>query len=162
MSILEPTVLRNDGLGTALTITEQTLTLSLVDTAKSEQGTTTDTEVPEDFTPQIVADPDFFAGQSTLVFSTRDTGSGISHYEVKEGRYGRYVRVDSPYVLHHQALDKMLYIKAVDNAGNERIKILYPQNQKAWYEPPEIIATIVVSCLFLAFLGRFWYLRRRR
>lgn len=162
VSIFEPTVLRNDGLGTKLRVTDQTFTLSVIDKANSGQGTTIDTELPEDFTPTLVSDPDFFAGQWVVVFSTRDTGSGISHYEVKEGHNGKYVRTDSPFVLQYQALNRVLYIKAVDNAGNERIKILYPQNWKPWYEPPEIIATIVVSCLFLAFLGWFWYLRRRR
>lgn len=162
ISLLDPIVLRNDGLGTALKVNEETFTFSVINSVTQSQDVATDTELPEDFTPSIISDPDAFAGQSVVVFSAHDTGSGISHYEVKEGRYGQYVRTESPYILRYQALDRVVYVKAVDMAGNERIKVLYPQNWKSWYEPPEITAGIAVACLLLIFIGWYRYLRRRR
>jgi hypothetical protein len=159
--VLDPLVLRNDGLGTALAVTPQTFSLSVAKQVPVTQALLTDTELPERFTPVMVSDPDAFAGQLTVVFNTHDTGSGLSHYEVKEGRYGQYVRADSPYVLKSQSVDRVIYIKAVDKSGNERIEILSPQNGERWYEALDIRMVIVALPALLMLLVLGWYLRRR-
>lgn len=159
--LVDPQMLLNDGFGTEANVTSSTLSLAVLEDRAGEQTNATDTELPERFVPSIVIDPDLFSGRATLVFSTHDAGSGLSHFEVKEGTLGQYVRTDSPYKIKNQNLDSIFYIKAVDNAGNERIEVLYPPNWNPWYEPPGII-TMLVGVSFILILLAGWYVRRLR
>jgi len=62
-------------------------------------------------------------GKYFLVFSTQDKGSGVDHYEVREGRFGGFSEVSSPYILKYQSLDKKIFVKAIDKFGNEIKKL---------------------------------------
>ncbi len=137
-------VLRSDGSGTPASITRAPLLL-LGDT-----GTSTtpyyppyDPDQPESFLPTIGQNPTLFDGQYFIAFATQDKGSGISHYEIAEER--RYIWqklfsrtpgftiAESPYLLTDQKLRSTIYIKAVDNEGNERI-VEVPPTHILWYE----------------------------
>lgn len=155
LNLVQSTALLNDGQGTPATLSDRSVSIEAV-TASDKVA---DTEMPEDFTPQIITDPDLYGGRATLIFSTRDTGSGVLYYEVKEGEFGSYVRADSPYDIQHQDLDTVLYVKAVDHFGNERISVVYPQNWKPWYKPPNLIVSIIVLCLAVLLIGWFGRLR---
>lgn len=89
----------------------------------------TDREAPEDFTPTITQDDNLYDGKFVLVFATQDKGSGIARYEIKEGYLGRYIPAESPYVLKDQKSFKTIFVKAVDEAGNERVAIVHPQEK---------------------------------
>lgn len=112
----------NDGAGTRAPVW---LSLSPV----SFRG---DIEPPEDFTPMISSDPSMFGGDYFVVFATQDKNSGISRYEVREGRWGWFQEAQSPYLLKHQRLDRKLYIKAIDNAGNRRVAVIPARNSGGW------------------------------
>jgi len=132
-------VLLNDGLGTPDFVAINPLTFSLEEkTAESsalEESLVNDLlglediDPPESFVPLLSDDINLVAGQNVLVFSTQDKGSGISHYEIYESSApvdiaaitdGWTVQT-SPYVLKDQTVSGYVYIKAVDNQGNERI-----------------------------------------
>lgn len=113
----------------------------------------TDTSPPEEFKPEIVRDENIFDGKWFLVFTTQDKESGISHYEVYElpqtlGQTlkvpKKWKRTESPHLLSDQELKSYIYVKAVDKTGNERIVMLPPQNQAAWYENYIVLGIILL------------------
>jgi len=126
--------LKNDGSGMSVPVR---ITLSPVEL----KG---DTELPEEFTPTIATDPNIFDGKYFLVFATQDKSSGIDRYEAREGRWGWFKEVESPYLLKHQRLDKDVYIKAIDNAGNERIVVVPSRVHSAWWEGYGLLAILMV------------------
>jgi len=112
---------------------------------------------PEEFKPEIVK----INGQYFLVFNTQDKQSGIDHYEVatlKENLLGQvkfisnFKEGESPYPLQETDLDKVIEVKAIDKAGNERIAILYPQTQIKWYQNYWLWGIILVLIIIIAFI----------
>lgn len=120
-----------------------------------------DRELPEDFTPVIITDPDVFDGESFLVFATEDKGSGIQSYEIKEGLFGRYKQGVSPYKINHQTLNRKIFVKAIDNEGNERIAIVYPQNKEPWHQNKSVIFSILIVCV-LTLIPLLIFIRKRQ
>ena len=159
IELSETSLLKNDGAGTPAKTTQQSLHISVVDGASAITMQTVDTEIPEYFVPQIINDPDVFSGHATLIFSTTDKGSGIDHFEIKEGWLGQYKIATSPYEIINQSLDTPIYIKAVDRLGNARVEIFYPQNYRPWYQEQRILVTIVGLCVLGLFIFRKIFLR---
>lgn len=151
-------VLRNDGLGTSIPTTINMAWISITsdgETTVSPRNMVEDREIPEKFTPMVVLDPNLFAGKYTLIFSTEDKGSGIDHYEIREGKRENFHTEESPYLLVNQSLDTDIYIKAVDNEGNERVVTLEGENKVHWYENYKkfgIIAILSVVGIFFLWL----------
>jgi hypothetical protein len=141
--------LLNDSAGTEVTTVVRNLRLSVEDGQSVIVPQLSDTELPEPFTPIFVFDPDVYDGADTLVFSTLDKGSGVDHFEVKEGLFGLYTRAVSPYHIKDQSRSKQISIKAIDHSGNVRVEIFYPQNWRPWYKQTQILGGIVVGCLLV-------------
>lgn len=148
-------VLKNDGIGTALAVATTPLKIGILE-KETDQGApevpselvynfNLDNDEPEIFYPQISSDQNLFSGQWFLVFATQDKGSGIDHYEVKEGREN-FIRAESPYLLKNQQLNVPLAIKAVDKNGNERIMEM-PAKNKPWYADKYFYGIIIVLIL---------------
>jgi hypothetical protein len=87
---------------------------------------------PEEFKPEIVK----IDNQYFLIFRSVDKQSGIDHYEIslfKKNCLGQlnlfnfFEKAESPYPLSEIDLNKVIRVKAVDKAGNERITTLYPK-----------------------------------
>lgn len=136
----------NDGEGTATEVTRSPLTLTALITSSTEAVflPVRDTEPPESFSVTLVTDPNIFEGKHAIAFATQDKGGGVSEYQVAE--YHRpfwkfstnpnelsWVPVQSPYLLSDQSLRSVVYVKALDYSGNERVTILSPQGF-LWYE----------------------------
>jgi len=136
-------LLLNDGLGTESSLTVKNLEFRIQDLETTEPlypksyilYPPKDTDPPDSFTPKIANDPTLFDGKHFLVFATQDKISGIDRYEIKETRnkkigawITRWRVAESPYILQDQDLRSYIFVKAVDNAGNERIEIIVPQN----------------------------------
>lgn len=116
----------HDGKGTETSVRGSPLDISLVKISKTLPFISpVDTDPPEPFRPEIVQDPSVFDNKYFLVFQTQDKNSGLNHYEVKEGD-GGWGTAQSPYLLTDQELRTPLFVKAVDNAGNERIEAISP------------------------------------
>ena len=127
-------VFYNDGTGVGHTLSFAGLSLH-----KKEGGGSSvagdDREPPESFTAFLARDPSMFEGKYFLAFATQDKGSGIDHYEVREGNFGFFTSTKSPYVLRDQNLNQSLFIKAIDKVGNERLVERAPDHASyPWYK----------------------------
>jgi len=116
---------------------------------------------PEDFKPEIVE----INGEYYLVFSTKDKGSGVDHYEILEEGPGvamgklflgqNWTEKESPYLLKDQSLSSNIKVKVVDKAGNEKIIELPVTYSLPWYKNYFIWVIILVLLSFLSF--QLWY-----
>ncbi|MFA5392226.1 MAG: cohesin domain-containing protein [Candidatus Paceibacterota bacterium] len=165
-------VLLNDGQGTkiALTLTPLEIKIKKQEVVFNplndwEKIKEEDKIPPEEFTPEIMQ----MENQYFLVFNTQDKQSGIDSYAVYESaRKKEIIRIDtkdwivaeSPYLLKDQNLKSYIYVKAVDKAGNERIKILNPQVQIKWYKNyliwSIIILGIIIGYIFYKLNSKFY------
>ena len=143
--------LKNDGTGERVPVT---LSLALA-------AFIADTEPPEDFRPTIASDPSVFDGKYFLVFAAQDKGSGIKHYEVREGRFGWFRKAGSPYLLSYQRLGRDIYVRAVDNAGNKRMTVVEATIHSAWWESYGLFAILIVM-MFAAIAYKKQWLRFTR
>jgi len=160
--------LRNDGKGTEAPLTISNFQFLISNLPAGEPvpqvatPKTEDRNPPEEFTPQIAADPVIFEGKWFLVFTSQDKGSGIDHYEVLESRNQKienrnWKTAESPYLLKDQKLKSFIYVKAVDKAGNERIATLPPRYPLKWYEQPLIWVIIILGIVIaLYILRKIW------
>ena len=150
----EVKALRNDGQGTEVPLTISNFNFTVRETAKSTGQMPTakeDRDLPEEFAPQIAADPAIFEGKWFLVFAAQDKGSGIDHYEVCEGKR-KCLTAESPYLLQNQSLDKEIIVKAIDKSGNERSVTISARFARAWYKDYAIIAILIIA----AFVYLIW------
>ena len=161
----EVKALRNDGQGT-----EADVKISNFQFLISKQipiPEIKDIEPPEEFTPQIAADPAIFDGKWFLVFATQDKGSGIDHYEIKESRqkffavFEKWLPAESPYVLMDQELRGFVWIKAVDKIGNERIAVVEPRYPLKWHDDWRIWSIIILGLFVLAVIGKILWKKRK-
>jgi hypothetical protein len=151
MTIEKARVLKNDGLGTQASLKVSDLSFSVSanpEIIPKEIIKIEDIEPPEKFKPEIAKSEDMYEGKYFLVFATQDKVSGVANYEVREGLWGKFVIAESPYLLPNQKLNKKIIIKAVDNAGNERVEVIYPPNWPPWYENYRIIGIIIPGIIF--------------
>ena len=172
----EVKALRNDGQGTeaALTISNFQFLISVPPAGEPVPQITTpkteDLNPPEEFTPQIAADPVIFKGEWFLVFATQDKGSGIDYYEILETRskiqgigIGQWLRrwkeAESPYLLKDQNLRSFIYVKAIDKAGNERIVRVEPGYPVKWYKRWEIWFIIILGVVIVYAMSKFLWKR---
>lgn len=145
--------LLNDGNGSKIIIKKSPLNFSVSNlAATSFVSKIEDGEPPEDFKPVIGNDPEIFGGKYFLVFTTQDKGVGIDHYEVREGFWGKYEEVESPYLLQDQSLNKKVYVRAVDKSLNERVVVFESENHKSWYLNFVLLSIILLSFVIVIFL----------
>jgi len=117
-----------------------------------------DTQPPEEFKPETGKSPSVFEGKYFLSFATKDSGSGIDHYEILEiGDGGEEVWKigESPYLLKDQTLQSTIRVKAIDKAGNERIAEIIPSLPK---RPISLPGWKII--LVLAGIGIAWWILR--
>lgn len=138
--------LKNDGSGESVLVE---LTLSLTETKD-------DKEPPEDFMPIISKDPNIFDGKYFLVFATQDKGSGVNRYEVREGRWGWFRIAESPHLLKSQKLNRDIYVKATDNAGNERTVVLLSSMHRNWLGEAGLFVILIAIVLFALAYKKTW------
>jgi hypothetical protein len=160
-------VLLNDGKGTSTDATSTALSIGVTGQTTGTQPVLTaiiDTEPPEIFTPEVTSDPTMFDGKYFLVFATQDKGSGIDHYEVREGT-APFIIAKSPYLLQNQKLDSDITVLAYDRSGNERMATL-PKHPE---QPPYlnylkfgilVAAGLIVIAIALSTL--LWRKRKKR
>lgn len=149
---------KNDGTGDLLTLKDFSKSFKI----KGNDGNTTtdleqliDTEPPESFSPEIGRDPEIFDNQYFLVFATQDKKSGVDHYEIREGFWGSFKVVTSPYLLKDQSLKKKIYIKAVDRAANERVVVF--DFGYSWYQNYYLLGIIGLAFLLVfGLLNKKW------
>lgn len=164
ISLEQARVLLNDGQGTEAGLTLSPLLFSIFPAVTGSSvglPIVKDYTLPEAFLPQVSRDSAIFNGQWFLVFATQDKGSGIDHYEVREG-YKPFMTVVSPYLLINQKLDKKITVRAFDRNGNQRtVTLAAPQPKKA-YENYLNYAIILIVLGLGYFLGRGVWQKSKR
>jgi hypothetical protein len=137
----------NDGVATKVQVKNKSLPIIISKTALNSVNTNVvlqDTELPESFTPIITNELDLFDGKYFIVFVTQDKASGIDSYKIKEGEFGFFREAISPHLLTNQNLDRKIYVKAVDKAGNERVEVIPAQNASTPYRNYITFAILLV------------------
>jgi len=151
-------VLLNDGKGTETDTAISNLQFMISKQAPTPQPTAIekkDIDMPEVFEPIVTSDTTVFEGKYFLVFTTQDKGSGIDHYEVREGERP-FVIAESPYLLQNQNLDKEIIVKAVDKNGNERIAVVPSQKPGVWYKNYLLFAILIIGALLVVYIIWIW------
>ena len=151
-------ILQNDGYGTRARATSVPFSFSISKSSVPSESSVEpaqDVIPPENFTPLIIQNQNVFEGKNVLVFSAQDKVSGIDRYEVREGTWARYAEAESPFLLQNQALDKKIYVKAIDKNGNERVEVVYPPHSSLLHESYWMLGIVMMSAvLLLAILWR--------
>ncbi len=156
--ILQDTkALQNDGLGSQIALlTHDTAVFIKSGDGNLHKEIFVDRELPEDFNPTVESDPNIFDGRYFLIFATQDKRSGIDHYAVREGEFGRFKIAESPYLLENQLLDRKIFVKAIDKSDNERIAVLNEQQQVSWYRQYEIFGILLIVIVIVFLLKKLW------
>ncbi|MEN9582925.1 MAG: hypothetical protein RL641_879 [Candidatus Parcubacteria bacterium] len=150
ISSTDETILRNDGQGTKTSITHAPLALSVISTPAGNTYTAPeDTIKPESFTPKITRDPNLYDNQYFIAFVADDKQSGIDHFEVKEGFWGKYTTAESPYVLKNQNLTSRVKVKAIDKSGNERVETVSAEHMG--YKSVIFFSILILIIAFVAY-----------
>ena len=145
VGIRDVVALRNDSQGSKSNIRslfESTFVVESMNT-ESTLSVSKDSIPPEPFQPVITRDNDVFEGKWFVVFATTDKDSGLSHFEVKEG-WGSFVVAESPYLIKNQRAKNRIQVKAIDNAGNERIEEAVFDSVSISFSKDAIYAIIIV------------------
>ncbi len=134
ISIESAKTLLDDGQGTETKLSIINYQFSISQEAPTVTGLLPikDPDPPELFEPTLARSPDIFDNQWFLVFVAQDKGSGIARYELQETENKQpedaWIKAESPYLLKDQQLNSYVYVKAVDKAGNERVAVVFPQD----------------------------------
>lgn len=157
-------ILKNDGLGTPAKINTAEFDFIINEgvgvrpkSVEQEANYWEDVDPPESFVPVVDRTPELFDNQWFISFAAQDKNSGINHYEKKSARsrlgliFARWREVSSSYILSDQDLKSHILIKAVDNAGNERVESVEPAGRVAWYENLDVwVQTILLILVIIA------------
>lgn len=148
---------KNDGLGTPAVLSLSNINFYIREYFNNkEPDLIADSEQPETFVPEISQDQGLFDNKYFLVFATQDKGVGINHYEVCENNFSNCVVAESPYVLKDQSLEKKIYVKAIDNNGNERVVVVSPQNPLPWYKNYLFYVIIIGLIVIIFIIKKLW------
>ena len=163
-------ILRNAETPEPVTLEAKKSAFSIVaNVSEPNFDTVYDTEPPLPFHPVIVSDPEFFGGETVLLWNTHDKESGVAYYELfiskkelQEGASVSWTRVKSPHVLSKGDIKQYLYVKAVDYAGNEYIAEVSPQ--KSFLSDRFVISLVVffIVSLVLLYLFSILIIKRKR
>ncbi len=131
---------------------------------------------PEEFSITLNQDPVTFSGDYYISFNTTDKQTGIDHYEIIEEPIERFdlfewggtdvpwITARSPYVLKDQTLNSTIRVRAIDQAGNEYLATLIPEDSQRSTSIPWLMLGAGLSglMLLLALLYVGWRWRRLR
>lgn len=156
-------VYRNDGLGSLVTTTVRTQPIQL---APHDAVVALDTQLPDFSEVRIARDPAVFDNEWFVLFNGQDADSGIARFEVAERSGSRtdalgdlvWQTAESPHILADQSRGSTVFVKAIDNEGNERISSVPP----ALAAPVNRAAILGGIALLLLFIGSLIVWRRAR
>ncbi len=156
INLQNATTYLNDGKGTSVNVSGTQIEIPVQNTSKTSDELASliskDTTPPEKFKIELGQDPSVYDGKYFISFFTTDKESGIERYEIVEGDRPS-VRSGNTYVLQDQGLSSLITIRAIDNAGNERVETFNPKSTGI----PWIKIVIVVILILLTFgLVRFF------
>jgi hypothetical protein len=162
-------VLLNDGLGTKTKLIALSQSLNILEVQGRLEIKIQDNFPPEPFKIYLTKNKEIFNDKYYITFETKDKQSGIAYYEISEKPINfiflakpdiknlSFKKAESPYVLEDQSLRSYIVIKAVDKAGNERVKILYPQRILLYEDILMLVASLLILIALIIFVIKFKY-----
>jgi hypothetical protein len=162
--------LLNDGQGTGVQLTLEPLTYIITaEPAEGAEEFAEDAVSPQPFSVIIASNADIFDGRYFAAFFSQDKETGIAYYEVWESRRpikksaeADWQRVSSPYLLEDQDLRSYVYVKAVDQAGNETLSVHEPLRPVQWLEKYLIWIIMIIVPLSLFLISLYGGRRTKR
>ncbi len=140
----------NDGLGTKVAVAGLPVKLSVLKTSNNDDELSTlvssDDLAPQSFNIDLGKDPTLYDGKYFISFYSSDNESGIKDYEVTESGF-ETVKSGNVYVLQNQKLTSTVKVKAIDNAGNERIKTIKLNSGSNWLKTIIFVVLVIVGGL---------------
>jgi len=148
----------NDGQGTPVTAAVRDLKLTVSAPAASptdglNEIISKDTEPPNEFEISLGRDESVNDGKYFISFQATDAGSGIDHYEVKEGG-GSTVRSGTTYVLIDQSLSSDISVTAYDKAGNARVMAWKQTGGGFW---SKLVGRLTILLAGIGLLAILWF-----
>jgi len=151
LSVIDPQILRHDGLGTIIPTDTVPITISVADaypaTVINERG---EKNIPEKFLITRSRDAAIFENNWFIIFSTQDKESGINRYEVCELLMRKCQPQQSPYELQNQSSLYMVLVRAYDEQENVQYATLISPGIKI------ILATVISLGILLLIYGFFF------
>ncbi|MCE9628787.1 MAG: hypothetical protein K8Q91_02205 [Candidatus Vogelbacteria bacterium] len=140
----------NDGLGTKVVVAGLPVKLSVLKTPNNDDELSTlvssDDLAPQSFNIDLGKDLTLYDGKYFISFYSSDNESGIKDYEVTESGF-ETVKSGNVYVLQNQKLTSTVKVKAIDNAGNERIKTIKLNSGSNWLKTIIFVVLVIVAGL---------------
>lgn len=164
-------VFLHDGLGTEVKPTAVRTDIVITNDAPAPAPTTTpDTTPPTHLVIDIGKDQSLYEGKYFASFTAEDSESGISHYEIAEKvlrtaqeQYSAYpeshdwVRTTSPVVLKNQTGPVLVFVKAVDEAGNKTVSSALHSSTQNRLKLRNLVTLFTAALLLLFIIARKWY-----
>ena len=147
----------NNGQGTQVPITTIPSTLS-IPTDPKLFAAVVDTEPPEPFAITVQSVKSFLGGRYFISFQAVDAVSGVQKYYVRENN-GEWVVTSSPFIVDASKTPTMIFVKAVDGAGNERIAEAVVPGQTIPFSEDILVLYGVISLGIV--IGIFIFLKKR-
>lgn len=142
-------IYRADGQGTEVALPAANIRVTVGNTEGTQLAAERDRRDPTFVVAEVGQDPALFNGNYFVTFSATDDQSGVTLYEVKEGRFGSYLPAERYYVMHDQTLNTPVWVRATDASGNRATVRVVGNGSSV----PIIIGGILVL-LVLVFLWR--------
>lgn len=154
----------NDGQGTKVKpeIKTAQITIAKADStikAQNAWGQTlaNDMESPQNLAVRVGKDASVYGGRYFISFFATDDGSGIDHYEVKEGN-ADFKKVEGDYILQDQSLKSKVLVLAMDKAGNKNIVEFDPAKEVSsgfWNMIWQAVAVIAAIAIVIFIIKRY-------
>lgn len=152
-------VLLNDGLGTKTNLTTNDARIEIVKKTFNQEdlllnNNQEDKSLPQILTAEIIRHPSIFNNQYFLIFSAEDKESGVKKFQIAERLNNKdnlnWLEVSSPYLIKDQSLKSNIYLKVIDGAGNETIKIINAEENKMTVYNKYLYPVIILMALLMA------------
>jgi len=158
-SITRAKIIKNDGKATPAEVKLSTQKIYIATSSlNSIPYDYVDTIEPAIFEPKIIKSAHLYGGKYALIFNTEDEGSGVDHYEVREGE-AMFTRAVSPYILKDQSLGVKIYVRAIDVAGNERTVEINPKGVDVVSDYFSL--SLLVTLAVMLFVLIIWKIRKK-
>lgn len=149
----------NDGKGTIVTTPGQSIQIPVQNSNQEFDELASlisqDNTPPSSFKIELGRDPSLYDGKYFISFFATDEGSGIERYEIIEGDRPS-IRSGSTYVLQDQSLSSKVTVRAIDNAGNERVETFDPEIDTGMSAVKIVIIILLLLLAILFFVRRFF------
>jgi len=161
-------VLLNDGKGTLAKLTAKGIIFEIAQFEPTQipknewqEQLSKDKIPPEPFVVEVRKNEALFEGRYFLIFSTTDKQTGLDYFEVSESREGEenWKRGESPYLLEDQDLESVIKVKAIDEAGNERVVEITPPKPSV-IEEKKISSWWILILIILIISVAFWIFKK--